>query len=375
MIALPTLYSRTSTGAVQTWTIEVQEDKYRTAYGQVDGKGQTTNWTTCYPTNEGRANARTGIEQALFEAKALWKKKKDSGCFEDIKDIDTSLFTEPMLAKKYEDYKDEIKYPIFSQPKLDGLRLVARKDGLFSRNGKEYFSVPHIARALEPIFKMFPNIILDGELYCDKFANDFNAICSLVKKTKPTEEDLKASEAVIQYWIYDWVDIKSTFSSRYDDIKCFVKVCKNDAIRLVSTTKVQCSKELDDLYTEYLQQEYEGQMVRIDKPYEMKRSKYLLKRKEFQDREYEIVGTIEGEGNKTGMLGAFVLKNDNGLTFNSNIKGTREYLQELWNEKEKLIGRLATVKYFNLTPVNEDGTGGVPRFPYVIKIREDFDVV
>jgi DNA ligase-1 len=375
MIALPTLYSRTSTGAVQTWTIEVQEDKYRTAYGQVDGKEQTTNWTTCYATNEGRANARTGIEQALFEAKALWKKKKDSGCFEDIKDIDTSLFTEPMLAKKYEDYRDEIKYPIFSQPKLDGLRLVARKDGLFSRNGKEYFSVPHIARALEPIFKMFPNIILDGELYCDKFANDFNAICSLVKKTKPTEEDLKASEAVIQYWIYDWVDIKSTFSSRYDDIKCFVKVCKSDAIHLVSTTKVQCSKELDDLYAEYLQQEYEGQMVRVDKPYEMKRSKYLLKRKEFQDREYKIVGTVEGEGNKTGMLGAFVLLNDNGLTFNSNIKGTREYLQELWNEKERLIGRLATVKYFNLTPVNEDGTGGVPRFPYVIKIREDFDIV
>ena len=119
-MTLPTLFSRTSTGAVQTWFIETEGDKYRTVFGQKDGAIQTTNWTVCYPTNEGRANARNGEEQAVFEAKALWKKKKESGCFEDIKDIDTSLFTEPMLAKKYEDYNDSLQFPVYCQPKLDG---------------------------------------------------------------------------------------------------------------------------------------------------------------------------------------------------------------------------------------------------------------
>lgn len=373
-MTLPTLFSRTSTGAVQTWTIETEDNKYRTVFGQLNGAIQTTNWTVCYPTNEGRANARNGEEQAAFEAKALWKKKKDSGCFEDIKDIDVSLFTEPMLAKKYEDYSSELTYPVYSSSKLDGTRLVARKDGLYSRNGKKYASVPHIEEALKPFFEQHPNVILDGELYCDKFANDFNAICSLVKKTKPTEEDLEASKAAIQYWIYDCVDVKKKFTERYKIIESAISICNSESICLVKSTEVNSDKDLNELYEQYIQQGYEGQMVRVDKPYEMKRSKYLLKRKEFQDREYEIVGTVEGEGNKTGMLGAFVLKNDNGLTYNSNIKGTREYLQELWGDKDKLIGRLATVKYFNLTPVNEDGSGGVPRFPYVIKIREDFDV-
>ena len=38
MKTLPTLYSRTNTGAIQEWTIEIDGDKYRTVYGQVDGK-------------------------------------------------------------------------------------------------------------------------------------------------------------------------------------------------------------------------------------------------------------------------------------------------------------------------------------------------
>jgi hypothetical protein len=119
-MTLPTLYSRTSTGAIQNWTIEIQDDAYCTHFGQVDGKQQTTAHTICRPKNEGKANATTGAEQALKEAKALWKKKKDSGCFEDINDIDKMTFTEPMLAKKYEDYADEIEFPVYSQPKLDG---------------------------------------------------------------------------------------------------------------------------------------------------------------------------------------------------------------------------------------------------------------
>jgi DNA ligase-1 len=372
MLALPILYSRTSTGAVQTWLIEVEENKYRTVFGQLSGKIQTTNWTTCLPTNEGRANCRTANEQAVFEANALWKKKKDSGCFEDIQNIDTVLFTEPMLAKKYEDYKDELIFPLYSQPKLDGLRCIVRKDGAYSRNGKKYNSIPHIELVLKPFFEQYPNAILDGELYCDKFANDFNAICSLVKKTKPTKQDLEKSAEAIQYWIYDCVDAERNFTNRWHWVTDNVQT--NQQIRFVETTQVDSFSQLDRLYEKYIEDNYEGQMIRIDKKYENKRSKYLLKRKEFQDREYEIMGVIEGEGNKQGMLGAFTLKNDNGITFNSNVKGTREYLKELWSIKDTLIGRLATVQYFNLTPKTEAGGGGVPRFPYVIKIREEFDV-
>jgi len=103
----------------------------------------------------------------------------------------------------------------------------------------------------------------------------------------------------------------------------------------------------------------------LDAPYENKRSKYLLKRKEFKDEEFVILDIVEGFGNKSGMAGNMLFKNYKGIEFHSNITGNRDYLRELLKNKKKYIGKKATVKYFNLTPVDE-----VPRFPYVTAIRD-----
>ena len=121
---------------------------------------------------------------------------------------------------------------------------------------------------------------------------------------------------------------------------------------------------LDELYGEYVEKGYEGQMIRLDGPYENKRSPKLLKRKEFVDEEYTILGYEEGKGNRAGTIKHFKFKNKDGRDFNSNVKGTFEYMAELLEKADELIGKEATVKYFNLTP------DGVPRFPYVIAIRD-----
>jgi DNA ligase-1 len=363
---LPMLFARTNTGAIQTWTIEVDANKYRTHYGQIDGAIQITEWTLCEGKNSGKKNATSSEDQAVKEAKATWKKKKESGYFENITDIDGISFTEPMLAKNYDDYKDDLKYPVYSQPKLDGIRCVVKRDGMWSRNGKTIVSAPHVLVALKPFFDRFPNAILDGELYADKFANDFNAICSLVKKTKPTTEDLTESAKNIQYWVYDWI-VQKTFSDRNSDITTYI--VNNNVVRRVPTHLVDTITHLNELYEKYVDEGYEGQMVRTDGPYENKRSKHLLKRKEFQDSEYKILDIVEGVGNKSGMAGHMVFKNHKGIEFHSNIKGDREYLKELLKNKKKYIGKSATVKYFNLTPDDE-----IPRFPYVINIdRESYE--
>ena len=363
---LPMLFARTNTGAIQTWTIEVDGNKYRTHYGQIDGAIQITEWTLCAGKNTGKKNATSNEDQAIKEAKATWKKKKESGYFENITDIDGLSFTEPMLAKNYDDYKDELKYPVYSQPKLDGIRCVVKKDGMWSRNGKPIVSAPHVLVALKDFFNRFPNAILDGELYADKFANDFNAICSLVKKTKPTPEDLAESAKNIQYWVYDWI-VSKTFSDRNADITSYLT--NNNVVRRVPTHLVDTITHLNDLYEKYIDEGYEGQMVRTDDVYENKRSKHLLKRKEFQDSEFKILDIVEGIGNKSGMAGYMVFKNHKGIEFHSNIKGNREYLKELLKNKDKYIGKSATVKYFNLTPDDE-----IPRFPYTIAIdRESYE--
>jgi DNA ligase-1 len=364
-MTLPTLYARTNTGAVQQWTVEAQNNSYRTTFGQVDGKLQTTNWTECYETNSGRSNQRTPEQQTEFEAKALWKKKKESGYFENISDIDKPTFVEPMLAKNYEDYSSLIQFPVFSQPKLDGIRCVVTKDGMFTRNGKHIESCPHIFNELQKFFVDQPTLVFDGELYNHDLKHDFNKITSLVKKTKPTTKDIEESSQLVEYWIYDIVNLTKTFEERITWIEKNILAKDYNSINIVLTAWPSNQQQLDELYAAYTEHGFEGQMIRLNTKYENKRSKNLLKRKDFQDKEYTILDIIEGEGNKAGMAGAMVFENELGIRFNSNIKGSREYLKELLNNKLKLIGKQATVKYFNLTPDNQ-----VPRFPYVIAIRD-----
>lgn len=363
---LETIYKSTKGGKVQEWTIEVVGNKYRTISGQTDGKKVTNEWTVVYGKNEGRANATTDKEQCMKEAIAKRTKKLESGYFENIKHIHKQQYFEPMLAAKWEDYKDKIEYPIFSQPKLDGIRCIVNKDGMWSRNGKPIISAPHIYESLKPLFDENPDLIFDGELYADKFANDFNKIVSLVKKTKPTAEDLKESAKNIEYWIYDLPSVDGVFTNRYGVNLCALRLPKSCVI--VPTHTVKNESEVMERYGQYVEAGFEGQMLRLNGKYENKRSKNLMKHKSFVDEEYIIKDICEGEGNRTGTAGYFVFETEDGKTFKSNVKGTWEETAEMLKNRKKLIGKSATVKYFNLTP------DGIPRFPYVINIdRESYE--
>ena len=357
------LYKRSTTGKVVEWQIEVEGNSYRTISGYTDGLKTTSGWTQC----ETKSYC-TADEQALKEAQAIHRKRIELGSFENINDIDTPVFFKPMLAHKFEDYKDKIKYPIYSQPKLDGIRCIVRADGMWSRNGKRIVSAPHIFESLRHVFDIAPDLILDGELYADKFANDFNAICSLVKKTKPTEADLLESKNKIEYHIYDTPSLgdgTNTFSERINHLESasWIKGC----CKVVKTNLIKNETELLEWYDFYMESGYEGQMIRLDEAYENKRSKSLLKHKSFTDEEYTILGIEEGQGNKTGMIGSFIFENKDGKRFNSSPKFNWTVCKQMWDERDTLIGKQATVKYFNLTP----GDSPVPRFPYVTKIDRD----
>jgi DNA ligase-1 len=346
---LETIYKKTKTGATQEWTIEVSDNKYRTHSGQVGGQITTNAWTVVYGKNTGKANGTTDIEQALKEAIAKRTKKLESGYFESITNINEQQYFEPMLAAKWEDYKDKIQYPIYSQAKLDGIRCIVTKDGMFSRNGKPIISAPHIIDSLRNLFVVNPDLIFDGELYADKFANDFNTIVSLVKKTKPTDSDLAESKKQIEYHIYDLPSSKKNFLHRAYDLGILfeTRLEMGKYCRLVDTRKAESEESVMEQY---------GLLV------DAKRSKSLLKHKSFIDEEFTIKDICEGEGNRTGTAGYMVFETADGKPFKSNVKGTWDETAEMLKNKKKLIGKQATIKYFNLTP------DGIPRFPFVTNI-------
>jgi DNA ligase 1 len=361
-IKYPVLYSKTQNDNIQQWQIIVENNSFYTIEGILNGKLTTSVPTICEGKNIGKKNETSAHEQAVKEAEAKIKKKKEKGYTENIDNVDDGAeHFEPMLAKKYGEV--DFTFPVYEQSKIDGCRCIVTKNGMFSRNGKPILSAPHIFEAIKHLFKDNPNLVFDGELYNHNLKHDFNKIISLVKKTKPTKQDLIDSKKYIQYYVYD-LPSKDKFSKRSKDLHDIVKSLNSEHIVFLKTNKVNNQKELDEIYTKSLQEGYEGQMIRIDNVYENKRSKFLLKRKEFIDEEFEIIDIEEGVGNRSGMMGRIVLKTKDGKTFESNARGNQEYYIELLKNKNEYIGKQATIRYQNLTPDN------IPRFPVCVAIRD-----
>jgi DNA ligase 1 len=362
---MKTLYSRRSDGKIQVWEIEIEGGKYRVHSGIVGGKIVTSKWTVTKSKNIGRSNETTPEVQALSEAKSKYDKQIAEGYSEDINKLEVKFFS-PMLAKNYNDYAARVTFPVYSDIKYDGIRCIIDAKGMWSRNGKSFVSVPHIFNSIKFLFKKYPSLILDGELYVDIANPDFDQVCSLVKKTKPTSQDLIDAE-VIQYHVYD-CNVSEIFSGRKHFIDATLKGIQY--IQIVEHKLVNSQKELDAEYEKYLSEGYEGQIIRIDAPYENKRSKFLLKRKEWITDEYKILDIIEGEGNRSDSAGYAELDNPKGKTiedktFTSSFKGTYKYFQQLLSDRKKLIGKWATVKYFAL-----NSKTNVPRFPVIVAIRD-----
>ena len=365
IVNLNPLYKRDSKGKVRVWTMEVgfnndNEAGIRTISGLVDGQKVTSAWNLTEAKNVGRSNATTAKTQAEFEAQAEWTKNVDKDYFVDANDIDSYTAFKPMLAH------DFTKTPVTSgitQPKLDGIRMVVNTRGLYSRSNKEIVAVPHIAEALADFIKDHPTVTLDGELYNHELKDNFQKITSLVRKTVNLGADeLAESKELVQYHIYDMFDSANpnmTFMQRYNWIQKNVHLVNKKAvgIHLVASAICETTEEIDVMYGEYTTAGYEGQMVRQDTVYENKRSKGLLKRKEFITEEYQVVQVHEGQGNWAGYAKRLTLKMPNGTTFSSGIRGSQAKLKELLENPNI---DWATCRYFELS------NDGVPRFPVTI---------
>lgn len=369
------LYKRTATGATQMWWMEREGNKYRALSGQVGGAVTTSEWTVVKGKNIGRSNETSPEKQAELEVEAKYTLQRKKGYRDSVEAAQESERFQCMLATKFDERRDKVldkngkvlQYDpqrdhmpsVYVQPKLDGLRCIATKDGLWSRQGNRIVAAPHIEAALAPIFSERPDLILDGELYNHFLKEDFNKIVSLVKKLKPTAEDLQASAEMIQYWVYDGLveDRDARFYIRFhEDIAPLIDGMKHASFCAVPTNLCNDLQQIDACYEDWLLDGYEGMMIRLDLPYEQKRSSTLMKRKEFQDAEFVLVGVEEGVGNAAGMAKVAHLLLKTGKVFKADIVGDRDQLRAMLKKVPSVLRKKTTIVFQNYTP------DGVPRF-------------
>lgn len=256
-----------------------------------------------------------------------------------------------MLAHKYNE--DKADYPAFIQPKLDGVRCLFSAKGAFSRTGNQFMNVMHIEKALEPLFAKYPNIVVDGELYNHGLKDDFEKIISLVRKQKPTVQDIVEASQMTQYHVYD---IASMEYATYTDRNLFIlaESCFKNKY-CIQVTPTRLATDFDDAqkyHEKNLKAGYEGSIYRTPSgKYKGTRSWDLMKFKDFHDAEATIINYEIGKGKREGTLGKFIMEDEDGNVFGCppgkgyDYKGMADLLENIHD----YIGQVATFTYFQRT--------------------------
>ncbi len=357
---MKTLYKKDTKGKIRQWNIVTGKDSaghyYEISFGEVDGAIQSSKTHVTSGKNIGRANETTAKEQCEAEAASLFEKQKSRKGYTES--VPTERPNLPMLAHKYSDYAHKIQWPAIASIKIDGIRVIIDiKDGIAkctSRTGTEIVNLDHIT---EPLLTLGQDITLDGELYSDELS--FNEIVSVVRKTKSKDERIYK----IFFYAFDIVD-DSTYHERVVALDLMLTGLKNS--KIVPWKIMKTEEDLFRFHKENVKNGQEGTMVRnLASLYQPnKRSYDLLKMKNFDDKEFEIIGYKTGVG-KFKDVPTFELKTEEGFTFEAVPTGTEADRLEYLKNADTYIGKFATVKFFGYTGTK----ASVPRFPIIVNMN------
>ena len=346
---------------------------------------------------KGKAS-RTLKEQLNLEYKSNMKKYLDKGykllektlnqySQEELHSIigdvvtDSSGFAKHMLAKQADKVKDssieKVDTWVVSR-KIDGVRASFYwKDGEVksaSRGGGDYDPSTYQLREHPALIKLLsenPGWILDGELY--KHGKSLQQISGAARMEKTA-----GGCDWLEYYIYDVMIPDAPFEDRLkclNDITQLLNLSFNpereweeDELRVqivphVLVTGKNKKEQIMELHNQYVAEGWEGCVARdASKPYKYGgRGMEMVKFKMYQDAEFEITGISEGLRAEDM---CFTLKTEDGIEFKAKPMGSRELKEQYREDLDKLIGKMATVKFFYLS---DEGT---PLQPVLKAIRD-----
>jgi ATP-dependent DNA ligase len=366
---------------VQTWKVTWLCGSYVTHFGKLTGVITESGQVDCQAKNIGKKNQTTAEEQCEKEVLALYEKKIKEGYHFDVNSIDNFVFFQPMLAKKWlDDYVKKGKFDpncsYILQTKLNGMRAVVTKHGMWSRTGEKIVSSPHIRLALVQFFEKYPEAVLDGELYNYDLRQKLSEMMSVAGQKKPTLEDFKRSEQIVQYWIYDGsltqFELDAPYTIRIEELQRRVRenlYSHLQSIRFVESHYASTLEDIDTFFNTVVSDGEEGIIVRVHPcPYENKRSKYLLEYKPTDDDEFLFRGVSEGTGTWAGSAKIIHLTDKEGKEFNGTFKGTLEDAVWLLHNHSHLISKWVTCTYNSFTSY------GIPNSAQFSLKNQKFDV-
>lgn len=304
----------------------------------------------------------------------------------------TSTAFKPMKGEKAPADLSKLVYPLLASPKLDGIRCVKRNGQCLSSKlklipnefiRKELFAVPNG---------------FDGELLLKDKDTVFNNVSSAVMSRK--------GEPDFYFGVFDDYSQLGGFHSRLNAAhQIWLRMLPQfgGRVNIIEHRQVDNAEQLQHMLDGWIALGYEGAMVRsFDGPYKHGKSTvregWLLKIKNFDDEEAEIIGVEEmmhntneaildalGHAKRSsakegkvgkGTLGKFICRflND-GTEFKCGTgKGLTQALRkQIWNSvsfdhdagqlQHDVIGSIIKVKYQSLPGGEKRPEGEAPRIP------------
>ena len=368
-----TLFKKDSSNRIRFITFAASNGELHQFSGLLDTDSPVCNTRVCKGKNIGKANATTAQEQAEKELISKYTRKQDSGYFPTIEEAKNNVVLLPMLAESYEKKVKKIQWgsgDIYIQPKLDGMRCLAKVDKdrtvtLISRDGKNIIdtcngSMSHIVDTLKKLPDHFLPVVLDGELY--KKGDTFQEVMTKIKSPKSDSHE-------ISLHVYDVVMTDKSFSYRKGVVSGLRLIYSQITapIKVVQTISIDSPEEIPGHYGKYIAEGYEGAMIRhgLDHYKTSGRSVSLLKYKKFIDITAIIKDVIPSERRPTWGTPVLILPSDPTKTFKAGTKLSHAQREVLLTNKENYIGRSAEIRFFEYTD------SGQPRFPTMVGIRLD----
>lgn len=214
------------------------------------------------------------------------------------------VFADPLQHGKYfhEDMDiDLTKY--YVSEKLDGFRGYWNGKELRSKTGYAYNPPKWFTEKLgdKP---------LDGELWIGR--DKFEDIIPILNGTNNVEDWHK-----VNYMIFDMPAEDMTFKERVKYMEEYIPLLKLSYVQMIPQKRVNNISELNKVLDNVVAQKGEGLMLHHeDAFYGSGRVNHLLKVKKYDESKGQVIAYKPGKGKYKGMVGALVLKLEDGMIVN-----------------------------------------------------------
>lgn len=280
---------------------------------------------------------------------------------------------EVQLAEKYFEKPEKVVGEFTLTEKLDGYRLATfihdGKIEFFSRQGQPVEGLIEIEADLSQLCKekKICNAFFDGELVainCEELtsAENYKIVTTTARK--------KGVKTGLKYMIFDTLRyddfVEQTCDTEYWKRRGLLeKVFENNKLAHIHLLPVLYQGSDKEMITEYLnrarENSKEGVMINLnDGLYEFKRTYNLLKVKVMQDADLRIVNVYEGTGENKGKLGGVIVEfiyQDKHYFCGCGSGFNEKERVEYWKHPELIVGKIATISYFEITRNDDDGYG------------------